>query len=148
MRSWYTCILFAGQEGVPIGLLGSCHYWVTSSKVTPDQPLPGVLRNEIGKQQICTLSSRGSPSPCTPIPPPHTHTHTCDVLQRSLNNTGVSCVGLFTCGCVSVNAVQYHKYIFFSIFFLRIHYIISIIYKMPVSGLLLVRLLVNNRFLM
>lgn len=79
VRSWYTCILFAGQEGVPIGLLGSCHYWVTSSKVTPDQPLPGVLRNEIGKQQICTLSSRGSPSPCTPIPPPHTHTHTCDV---------------------------------------------------------------------
>ena len=33
VRSRHVCVVFPGQEGVLIGLLGSCHYQVTSSVI-------------------------------------------------------------------------------------------------------------------
>lgn len=64
VRSWHTCLLFIGWEGVPIGLLDSCPYQVTLSTVTPDRSLPGVLRNETSRQKMWP----GAPG-TTPLPP-------------------------------------------------------------------------------
>lgn len=69
VRSWHTCLLFVGWEGVPIGLLGSCPYQVTLSTVTPDQSLPGVLRNETSKQKIWRSSRDHLYSPHVPPTP-------------------------------------------------------------------------------
>lgn len=66
VRSWHACLLFTGRGGVPIGLLGSCPYQVTLSTVTPDQSLPGVLRNEASKQKI----RPGAPGTPPPLYPP------------------------------------------------------------------------------